>query len=92
MKQIWTINLSTERKLRDHFLKEGKFEIADSVEHTRSKYEGKDIDLLTLVELQTLKETNPEELLISIFGEEIPAKNVDEDTRMGYVSCGRLVS
>ncbi len=92
MKQIWTINLSTEREIRDHYIKEGKFEIAESIKNTSSKYEGKAIDLLTLEDLKELMEKNPETVLISIFGEEILAKNANEDTRMGYVAFGRLVS
>lgn len=89
MKQTWKIDLSTQRKLRDHYLKEEKFEVADSIEHTSSKYEGLTIELLTIEELNSLKENNPETSLISIFGEDVLAKDADDDTRAGCVAYGK---
>lgn len=89
--ETWKINLSNERQIRDHYIKEGRLDIADSVEHTTSKYEGFEISLLTLEGLLYLKKNQPSKILISIFGEEIKASDMDEDTRRGYVAAGNLI-
>jgi len=89
--QTWTIDLSTNRNLRDHFINEGKPDIAKSVDHTESIYEGETIQLVTLEELIEMRKNNPNQFLISIFGEEISCQEIDEDTRMGYVAAGFLL-
>ncbi len=53
-------------------------------------YEGTEITLLSLKELQDLKRDYPETILIDIFGKLSIAKNVDENTRGGYVAFAIL--
>jgi hypothetical protein len=55
-----------------------------------SNHEGDIIELLTLTELQTIKNHTPEMILITISGKEVMAQDIDEDTRMGYTACGFL--
>lgn len=86
--ETWKIDLSTERELRDYYIAQGKPDIAKSISHTESKYEGYTIDLLTLKELRNMKKLNPDTVVISIFGEEVRAFEMDEDTRAGYVAAG----
>lgn len=56
----------------------------------KSDYEGKEIELLTLDQLKSLKENDPEFVLLDIFGKEEKVKNANEDTRAGYVAFGVL--
>lgn len=56
----------------------------------KSKHEGETIELLNIEELHILQRNDPDTILISIFGDEKLAKDCDDDTRMGYVSCGFL--
>lgn len=90
MNNEWKIDLSTQRNLRDYYKEKGQTNIANSVKHTESVYEGKTIFLLTLQELQLTQQNNPNETLISIFGEEVVASKCDDGTRFGYVAYGRL--
>ena len=86
----WKINLSVQRQIRDHYLAEGNLDVANSIDHTESKYEGKTISLLTKSELTSLQNTSPDTILIDIFGEEVLAKDCDDETRYGYVAAGFL--
>lgn len=92
MNNEWTIDLTTHRQLRDHYQQAGQTEIAKSIEHTSSPYEGKTILLLTGQELALTQKNNPNEILINIFGEEVPARDCDDETRFGYVAYGRMKS
>lgn len=60
------------------------------IKKSLSNHEGETIELLNLGELQHIKENDPEMILISISGDEVPAKDADEDTRVGYVAFGFL--
>jgi len=55
-----------------------------------NEFEGKTIILLTLDELDSLKDVDPSHQLVSIFGEVVLAKDADRDTRFGYVAFGLL--
>jgi len=54
-------------------------------------YNGRTIALLTKQEFDDLQKEEPDEILISIFGEEEKASLCGGDTRFGYVAWGRLV-
>jgi len=55
------------------------------------KHEGKTIQLLTKDELYLLQATHPDKILITIFGEEKMAKDVDDDTRGGFIGAGHVI-
>lgn len=55
------------------------------------RYDGKTIALLTIDEMNELQINKPDDVVISIFGEETKAKDCDLDTRFGYVAFGYLV-
>ena len=61
-----------------------------TISNKESEHFGQTIELLNLGELELLKRNEPEEVLISISGNEILAKDADNDTRMGYVAYGFL--
>lgn len=54
----------------------------------KTKFEGLEINLLTLEELENLKANAPATTLIAIDGEETTALEADTDTRYGYVAYG----
>lgn len=91
MQPYWTVDLSLERNLYESY-KDTDPEFANAIKPLYSKHEGKVIKLLTLAELNSLVETAPETILITISGEEVLAKDANEDVRMGYVSTGILVN
>ena len=51
-------------------------------------HDGKYIELLTLEEL---KSGDTERIVVSIFGEEVKAKDADTDTRFGFTAFGVLI-
>ena len=53
-----------------------------------TEYEGVELELLTLEELQNLKKISPKTELLNIFGIEYLAEDADEDIRYGYVAYG----
>lgn len=55
-----------------------------------SIYEGKEISLLSLSELQEMKKNFPDTLLVSIWGIECFARDANEDTRGGWTAYGRI--
>lgn len=84
------IDLSIQKELEQKFILQGKCNKGDI--YTPSEYEGCTIVLLTLDELKSLKHNNPNDILISIFGKSVKAIDCDEDTRMGYVAFGKLLT
>ena len=54
-----------------------------------SEYEGVEIDLLTLKELHEIQLHSPNTILVNIFGEEILAKDANDDIRSGYTALTR---
>jgi len=50
--------------------------------------DGRTIRLIQLEELRRWQSVEPEKILISIFGEEVKAKDCDDDVRNGFVAAG----
>lgn len=58
------------------------------IDKAAGKHEGLEIRLLSKIELYALKHDAPDTMLIAIDGDEVLAKNADDDTRFGYVAFG----
>lgn len=58
-----------------------------TIDHHRP-HGGITLRLCTVAELQNLKATAPDTQLMSILGDEKPARDCDDDSRWGFVAWG----
>ena len=52
---------------------------------------GRVIRLIQLEELRRWQDVEPDKMLVTITGDEVMVKDMDEDTRVGFVAAGFVI-